>query len=97
MKTLFEAIDFDTPNIALVEKAVARQDWHSAAVAYLDYYRSRTPTASWWIPLYGHESFKQRSSWFDFFIEPPETIAWQDREKLKNRISKEPGGSRSGI
>ena len=87
MKFLFEHMNFELPDLELVRRAVNAQNWSEAAMAYLEYSRNRTPPASWWIPLYGHESFEQRSSWFDFFIEQPESISWRDRERLRGQIS----------
>jgi hypothetical protein len=93
MQLLFSFMDLDYPGLDRVARALRYSDPIAAAREYLDFARERTPPASWWHPLYGHESFAQRSSWFDFFTDIPKTISWRDRERLSSTIDRGHGYS----
>ena len=87
IRAMFARIDLAYPGLEKVKAALDRDDLPAAEAAYLEFWRTRDDQAILWNPNARLFTLQFRNGEAaDFFIDPPKTISWRDREKLKDQI-----------
>jgi len=87
IRRMFNRMNLDTPGLDRVQEALRCDDLTTAEAAYLDFWRTRTDRKIIWNPHFRLASLEKRTGAnSDFFLAPPRTISWRDRDKLKDCI-----------
>jgi len=87
IRRMFNRMNLNTPGLDKVNKALECGDVVTAEAAYLDVWKTRTDRKVIWNPHFRFASLEKRNgAASDFFLTPPQTISWRDRDKLKDCI-----------
>ena len=81
----FELLDPGIPELGKVIEASETGDLDRAQAAYLQYHRDREQPVLHWGES-GEERPEAQMASFNFIFNPPPTISWRDREKVKPLI-----------
>ncbi len=87
IRAMFSRIDLNYRGLEQVNRALGAGNLVAAEAAYLEFWRTRDDQAILWNPNDRLFSLQFRNGMAaDFFIDPPRTISWRDRDKLKEQI-----------